>query len=120
MASKFESQLTSQIAKLKEVSAHSTDTCATAIYIALSDDCVQKLFIQYLEDGNRYDGRTCLPGGFEQDTVVFNFLCPDGQFCIVNPRFAAVIDLTGGVMKIIDPYWGPYASVKGGDGVGNG
>lgn len=97
----------SEVERMREVSASSSDTCTTATYIAVRDEQVQKHLIRSFENGNMFTGVTCLdrpriPG---YELVLFGFRCPDGVFCLVNPSILIVVDVTAGrVVSIQDPY----------------
>ena len=104
-----EDLLTVQLDKLKSYAAKSINPCLTAQYIALSDEKVQKIFLQKLKTGYVFKGISCLDkiGIPENKYVYFSFDCQPGTFCLINPSFVVVVNFVNGfVVSILDPYLG--------------
>lgn len=99
--------LDSQIASLKEMSAGSTNTCTTAIYIAFCDKKVQSIFLDKIKKKNVFLGIHCEPSKMiEHVIVVISFRCPDDMICLIPPTFAVDVNIVGGeVTTIYDPYF---------------
>lgn len=103
--------LQQELDRLRLLAATSLDACTVAKYIALSDERVRDLLLQkqsYVFRGIQCRNRIGIP---ELIDVVFEFDCPIGQFCIVDPSFAAVVNLAHrNVVAIVDPYLRPSYS----------
>jgi hypothetical protein len=102
-----------EIDRLGALAATSTDTCTVAKYIALSDKRVRDLIEKKHNDGFIFRGIYCAGGiGIpELIDVVFDFDCPHGRICLVDPSFAAVVNIAHRtVVAIVDPYIPPSYS----------
>jgi hypothetical protein len=106
MSKDVEQEFDRQLEMIKEKSVRTSDVCITGSCIALSDPKVRAVFLEKLAEGNIFTGIHCEPSWiFEHVTVVMNFRCPDGVFCLIPPTFAAAVDLIGGTVTAIhDPY----------------
>jgi len=99
--------LQQELDRLRLVAATSLDVCTVAKYIALSDDRVHDLLLQKHSDGYMFRGIHCRNriGIPELIDVVVEFDCPTGRLRIVDPSFAAVVNLPHrNVIAIVDPY----------------
>ena len=107
LLSKATSNLDVEIDKLKNLASKSINPCLVAQYIAITDSRVRQLFLQKIVQGNLFRGIKCLNqiGIPEIRQVLFQFDCPPGIFCLVNPSFLVIVNIVSqNVEQIIDPY----------------
>lgn len=105
-----QSAVSAQVQKLVDAAVYSTDLCTVAKLIAVKDSTVQTTLATKLAEGNVFKGVVCSkrPSIPELVTVVFQFDCPEGAFCLVPPTFAASVDMVTKEVKVIDPYMGSF------------
>jgi hypothetical protein len=113
-------QFDEQVNTLKEIAARTVDSCLTAQFIAASDSRVRDLFIQKIDAGHVFKGIHCSNriGIPENKYVVFDFECKPGTFCLISPKFLAVVNIVDRhVVAVVDPYIpSPIAPLTGGPG----
>ncbi|MDX1421903.1 MAG: hypothetical protein R3322_02120 [Kiloniellales bacterium] len=94
------------VEQLKDhVSSSGGDACFGRVIAALSDEDVQKHFVQHVLDHEAFSRAFCL-GSFipEEDRIVFEFTCVPPKICLLPMRFLVRINLiTEQVVEIIDP-----------------
>ena len=114
MAKNLEKELIKQVEQIKEISARTSDPCTTAICVAFMDSKVQEIFFRKVGEEHVFLGAHCEPSMlFEHVTVVINFRCADGVFCIIPPTFAADVNIIAGeVTRIHDPYFPRTAGIQ--------
>lgn len=116
-ATKLRTAVRAEAEKLQAAAAVSTSRCTVATYIALSTEKVQEKLIEKIMDGYVPKGTACIQPDLsipEYAYVLFQFECPSGTYCIINPSFLVVVDVTNGkvVGDPVDPYL-PYYGPSG-------
>lgn len=115
-------QYDSELERLKEFVAGSTDSCRNAIFVAAKDAQVRATLLTKLSDDHyRFMGVRCLEeaGISEQRQVLFDFDCRPGIFCLIDPNVLVIVDVVDGrVVDIIDPYIATAAKTTRGYGSG--
>jgi hypothetical protein len=99
--------LDEQVKLLEQAAPFSIDPCVVAKLIAIKDSTVRDKLVDRLSKPQVYEPRgvECLePDILFNQRVLFRFVCRPPVFCLVDPSFLAIVNLTTHRVEVQDPY----------------